>query len=276
MNRPPKWGSLFLIVVGVVLLALFLYLQRRGATKGIDNLLISLSSHIQKQFYFLGSGTRRVLDHYVWLVNTKTHNEGLEKEVQELRSLLAQFNEVRLENERLRHNLQFRESVQNRLIPAHIMAHDVSSDFLGVRIDRGEKDGVQVGMGVISAGGVVGRILRATIHTADVRTLMDPGSNIDAVIQRSRVRGILSGQSRQLMCEMKYVDKLDDVLVNDLVVSSGFGGIFPKGLMVGYVTSVMPSNNGVLQTVSVKSAVDIHRLEEVFIVVPSTSPEKDS
>ena len=75
---------------------------------------------------------------------------------------------------------------------------------------------------------------------------------------------------------MKYVDRLEDVAVNDTVVSSGFGGIFPKGLLIGYVSAVIPSPNGILQTVTVKSAVDIYRLEEVFIVLPPAEPEKTS
>ena len=84
----------------------------------------------------------------------------------------------------------------------------------------------------------------------------------------------MTGQAKQLTCRMKYLDRLEDVAVNDVVVSSGFGNIFPKGLLVGYVTSVVPSPNGILQNVTVKSAVDIYRLEEVFIVFPPAESEK--
>jgi rod shape-determining protein MreC len=75
---------------------------------------------------------------------------------------------------------------------------------------------------------------------------------------------------------MKYVDRLEDVAINDAVLSSDFGHIFPKGLLIGYVSAVVPSQNGILQTVTVKSAVDIYRLEEVFVVFPPDEPEKTS
>jgi rod shape-determining protein MreC len=133
-----------------------------------------------------------------------------------------------------------------------------------------------VGLGVISPSGVVGRVHRVTKRYADVLTLIDPTSNIDAIIQRSRARGIISGQSKQMTCRMKYVDRLEDVAINDAVLSSDFGNIFPKGLLIGYVSAVVPSQNGILQTVTVKSAVDIYRLEEVFVVFPPDEPEKTS
>jgi len=155
-----------------------------------------------------------------------------------------------------------------------VIAHDVSSDYFLIRIDRGERDGVTVGLGVISTAGLVGRVQRVTPSYSDVLTLIDPTSNIDAIIQRSRARGIISGQAKQLSCRLKYVDRLEDVAVNDTVVASGFGAIFPKGLLLGYVTAVSPNNNGILQTITVKSAVDIYRLEEVFLVFPSTEPAK--
>jgi rod shape-determining protein MreC len=113
-----------------------------------------------------------------------------------------------------------------------------------------------------------------TPNYADVVTVLDPTSNVDIVVQRSRVRGILSGLEGELSCTLKYIDRLDDVLKDDTVVASGFGNIFPKGLLVGQVTSVTPDRNGVIKAVTVKTAVDIYRLEEVFIVVPPPEPEK--
>ncbi len=169
-----------------------------------------------------------------------------------------------------------RSVVTEKLVVAHVIAHDISSDYFGIRIDKGADEGMKVGMGVISPSGVVGRVLRVTPHFSDVITLLDPDSSVDVIIQRSRARGILSGESKSLLCTMRYVDRLEDVQAKDVVVASGFGGIFPKGLLVGYVTGVQPDTNGILQTITVKSAVDIYRLEEVFIVLPPAEPKKTS
>jgi rod shape-determining protein MreC len=231
---------------------------------------------MQRNLFYFSHGSRQILDRYLFLVNAQKQNEDLQKEIELLRTKATALQEVEMENARLREALQFRERVEQPLLPAHVIATDVSNDYFGVRVDKGSLQGIKVGMGVISPSGLVGRVLRTAPNYSDVLTLVDPTSNLDAIIQRSRARGIISGQSKQLTCKMKYLDRLEDVAVNDTVVSSGFGNIFPKGLLVGYVTAVIPSANGILQTVTVKPAVDIYRLEEVFIVFPPTQPEKTS
>jgi rod shape-determining protein MreC len=271
-----KYAFFALFTLCICVLALYIHRHRQGQTGKIDNFLISVAGQMQKNVFYVGHGTRAILDHYLFLVNTQKQNEDLDKEVAYLRTKLAALQEVELENTRLRQSLDFREQIQQPLLAAHVVAHDVSSDYFGIRVDKGSDDGVKVGLGVISPNGLVGRVLRVARHYSDVLTLVDPTSNIDVVIQRSRARGILSGQSKQLTCKLKYLDRLEDVAVNDTVVASGFGAIFPKGLLVGYITVVVPNPTGILQTVMVKSAVDINRLEEVFIVFPPTEPEKTS
>lgn len=274
MPNQRKYAFFAFFTFWVCTLALYIYLQRQGQTLGLDNFLVSAAGGLQKNLFYLGRGARSVGDHYLFLVNAKKQNEELEKEVAYLRTKVTALQEVELENGRLRQALQFRDTVDQKLVPAHVIAHDVSSDYFLIRIDKGERDGIRPGFGVISPNGLVGRVKRVTASYSDVLTLVDPTSNVDAIIQRSRARGIVSGQSKTLTCKMKYVDRLEDVAVNDTIVSSGFGTIFPKGLLVGFVTAVIPNSNGVLQTVTVKSAVDIYRLEEVFVVFPSAEPEK--
>lgn len=271
-----KYAFFALITLSVCLLALYIHRHRQGQTGRIDNILISSAGAVQKHLFYFSHGSRTILDHYLLLVNTKRHNELLEAEVGELRSQIAALKEAELENQRLRESLDFKAREVHRLVPAHVVAHDVSGDYFEIRLDRGADFGVEKGMGVLSSHGVVGRVLHVTAHYSDVLTLIDPTSSIDAIIQRSRARGILSGQSKQLTCKLKYIERNDDVQVNDTVLSSGYDDIFPKGLLMGYVTAVIPSANGILQTVTVKSAVDIYRLEEVFIVFPSGESKKTS
>lgn len=271
-----KYAFFALLTLCVCILALYIQRHREGQTGRIDNFLINSTGHVQENLFFFSRGFRRILDHYLFLVNAQKKNEEYEKEVAYLRTKVSALQEVELENGRLRESLEFRERIPQRLLAAHVVAHDVSADYVGIRIDKGERNGVKKGMGVISPSGLVGRVLRVSKSYSDVLTLVDPTSNIDAVVQRSRARGMITGQSKELICKMKYVDRLEDIVVNDTVVSSGFDGIFPKGLLVGYVTAVVPSSTGILQSVTIKSAVDIFRLEEVFIVFPPGEPEKTS
>jgi len=256
------------------IVALYVHVHRQGRTTWIDKGLISVTGGLQSFVSNFGQGIKGLVDHYFLLVNAKKRNEELESEVGLLRSRVIAQDEILIENKRLQEQLSFKSKDKEQLLSARVVAHDVSPDFLGIRIDRGSNDGVQLGMGVVHTSGVVGRVLRVTPLYSDVQTLLDPSSNIDVVVQRSRARGILSGQSKQLSCKLKYIDRLDDVMVNDTLVSSDFGHVFPKGLFVGTVTAVIPNSNGILQTVAVKSAVDIYRVEEVFLVFPPKQPEK--
>ncbi len=274
MPTQKKYAFFALVTLCVCVLALYIYRHRQGETGRIDSLLISVAGGVQKNFFFLGRGGRSVFDHYFSLVNTQKRNEELEKELASLTTRLALMKEMESENERLRQGLDLRKQISPTLKAAHVIAHDISQDYYGLRIDLGSEGGLKPGMGVISPSGVVGRILRVTPHYADVVTVLDPTSNIDVVIQRSRVRGILSGLAGALACKLKYVDRLDDVTKDDTVVASDFGQVFPKGTLVGYVSAVAPDRNGVIQTVTVKSAVDIYRLEEVLIVFPPPESAK--
>lgn len=271
-----KYAFFAVLTLSICALALYIHRHRQGKTGFIDNLIISTTGHLQQQSNYFVRGAQSFVDQYLLLVNTKRENEDLKREVAFLRAKLAGLQEIQLENSRLRESLRFASEVGYRQIAAHVIAHDVSSDYFGIRIDRGAKDGVEIGMGVISPAGVVGRVLRVTDGFSDVLTVVDPTSNVDAVIQRTRARGILSGLAKDGLCSLKYVDRLEDVAVNDTVVSSGFGSIFPKGLLIGYVTSVVVNPSGVLQKVTIKSAVDIYRLEEVFVVFPPSKSEKVS
>lgn len=276
MPSQRKYTFILAVTLCICLLAVYIHRHREGKTGKLDDLLISGSGAVQRPFFFFSHKLRSALDHYLFLVDTKRHNEDLEQEVFALRRKIAELTGLELENQRLRESLEFKKKADFKVLSARVIAHDVSSDYFEIRLDRGLEDGVRKGMGIISNGGVVGRALHVTPHYTDVLTLVDPTSNIDAVIQRSRARGIITGENKYLTCKMKYVDRLDDVAVSDVVLSSGFDSIFPAGLLMGYITSVVPGGNGILQSVTVKSAVDVFRLEEVFIVLPPSQQEKAS
>lgn len=276
MHQQRKYAFLAVISLFTCAFSFYIFLHREGRTQYLDNMLIGVSGTVQEGAFSFGKGVRSLFENYVNLVQTKRNNEELQKEVFNLKSGLVRLNEIEIENKRLRESLDLKSRVTHRMLSSQVVAHDVSSDYYSMRIDRGAADGVKEGMGVVSPLGVVGRIWKVTDHYSDVITLIDPTSNLDVVVQRSRVRGILSGQSKQLICRLKYIDRLEDVLVNDIIISTDFGSTFPKGLLVGYVTQANYNSSGIQQTVVVKPAVDIYRLEEVFVVFPTDrSTEKN-
>ena len=153
-----------------------------------------------------------------------------------------------------------------------MVAFDPSGWFQTILIDKGRNDGVVLDMAVVSAEGLVGRVIGVGKHHAKVLLILDGNSAVDAYIQSSRARGVLVGLGREL-CLLKYVQRNEDVQVGDKVISSGMGGVFPKGLLVGTVQGVVRGSSGLFQRVEVEPAVNFSRLEEVMVVI-QPPPEK--
>jgi rod shape-determining protein MreC len=132
-------------------------------------------------------------------------------------------------------------------------------------VNKGEKDGVTKDMAVATSEGVVGRVIEVSPDTAKVLLITDANSSLDVIIQRSRAHGIMEGKIDEV-CILKYVQKNEDVQVGDIVITSGLGGIFPKGLVVGKVSQVDRKRPGIFQHIEVSPAVDLSRIEEVLIL----------
>ena len=135
---------------------------------------------------------------------------------------------------------------------------------------------MQKGMAVISPEGVVGQILKTAPHYATVLLITDYNSAIDAIVQRTRAKAIVEGKEEN-RCQLKYLLRTEDVAVGDIVITSGLGGIFPKGLTVGEIRKVEKKGHGVFQYAELVPSVDLTKLEEVLILsaLPSLPPQPE-
>ena len=231
-----------------------------------DRWIVGLTSPIQ-------SGLQWALDHgvsafqnYVYLWNTRKENLRLIETNRRLVNEVGQLRETGQENVRLRTLLDFREKLRLQTVTARVIAKDASTEFRAIRLNRGESSGVFKDMAVVTAEGVVGRVLWTTAGTADVVTVVDTLSAIDAIDERSRARGIIEGMTEDL-CQLRFALRTDDIAPGDLLISSGLGGIFPKGVAVGRVSKVTRKPYGITQEIEVKPAVDLTKLEEVLVIV---------
>ncbi len=202
---------------------------------------------------------------YIHLWHTKKTNTQLFEENKKLLNQIAQLKEAQNENIRLRSLLDFREKLELDTVIARVIARDISTDFRAIRINRGEIAGIKKGMAVVTHEGVVGRVLRATANTADVVTILDLLSAVDSIIERSRARGVVEGLTDDT-CLLKFVLRTDDIQIGDQLISSGLGGIFPKGVPVGVISKVTKKEFGITQDVEVRPSVDFTKLEEVMVV----------
>lgn len=197
-----------------------------------------------------------------------------------LEQKLANQDEVVAENIRFRQLLNYKEShPEFTMTVAGVITKDYGTWTNTFTIDRGEVDGIEPNMAVVVPSGVVGFITDVYPHSARVQTLLDPRSAIGVIIQRpeSRLAGVVKGDgNRPNEPIMVNIARDGDVLVGDKLITSGYGGIYPKGLLVGNVINIENDREGFVKNATIKPTVDFHRLEEVFIITSSTvqSPEK--
>lgn len=202
---------------------------------------------------------------YLWLIDTEEQNQTLRTENRRLRGALTDLQEVRLANERLRKLLDFREVSGLSGVAARIIAVDASSLFRTVLIDKGRQHGLREGLPVVVAEGAVGRVIKCTPRQSRVLLITDASSSAAALVQRSRTRAICRGQGDYLTLE--FALRRDDIAVGDLIVTSGTGGIFPKGLVLGRTSNIERGTYGLFQTVTLIPEVDFTRLEEVLVLL---------
>jgi rod shape-determining protein MreC len=205
---------------------------------------------------------------YVNLVGVEKENRELRERLRLLEGRHQHDTEVEIENQRLARLLAFQTDVPSQVVTARVIGKDASGIFQSFVLDRGERDGIAAGMAVVSAGGVVGRIAQASPHGSRVLLLSDHNSGVDALVQRTRARGLVEGALNRT-CSMKYIKRGDEVGVDDVVVTSGLDGIFPKGILIGRVSAVTRKDFGLFQVAEVAPAVDFSTLEEVLVL---TSP----
>lgn len=260
-----------LILAVIPLIALNAGGKRPADWHWLDRAAVRISAPAQNAISWTIDTAWNSLEKYLFVIHTHDLNQELNLENRKLLSELAAFREVALENDRLKKLIEFNTAAAGRKIIARVIAQDVSQEFRVVRVNKGSIRGVEAGMAAITPEGIVGRVLRVGSDYSDVLTILDSSSAVDALVQRSRSRGIAEGLTEDAIV-IKYLRRTDDIQAGDLVVSSGIGGIFPKGLTIGKVSSVKKQSFGITQTVEVAPAVDFSKLEEITLIDPPDLP----
>lgn len=201
------------------------------------------------------------------LADFRFANEVLREQNLQLSIELAGLREAKLENERLRGLLDFKLRNQGRgeYLAAKVIARDPDRVVNTILIDLGYEDGVRERMPVVTAEGLVGRILETQLGTAVVQLLLDRNCRVSAVVQRAtRTQGIVKVEAG--VFHLDNVPLRSDIEAGDDVVSSGLGGIFPEGLRVGTVASLGDEELGLFREVVLAPGVNFSSLEEVFVL----------
>lgn len=226
------------------------------------DLAVPVQKMVSTPIEFARSGFRD----YVALLEVREENESLRDRLAAISEENLQLREALVASGRLARIAEMRDDFEIPMLPAELVGLDVSAWFRSGLIDRGRQHGVFSGMPVINEQGLVGLVTATSRSAAKLMLLIDRQSAVDAVVQRSRSRGIVRG-SRGDNLEFEFVVRDGDVQPGDVLVTSGLGGVYPKGLRIGEVTEVSASDSKMLRTASVRPAVEFGRLEQVFVML---------
>jgi len=238
----------------------------RSTWNPAEQFIIEITSPFQKFIQQTVNFTKRFWLSYFNLVDVRKENWRLEKEIDALRMENSRYRELLASQERLQELLKFKHSINLPVMAAQVIGLDPTGWFKTVIIDKGRGVGLRPNLAVVNASGVVGRIVSVSPNYAKVLLIIDQNSAVDCLAQRSRARGIVKGLSTEI-CKLEYVVKSSDVVEGDLVITSGLGGVFPKGIAVGWVSNIKGIYSGLFKDIEIRPAVDFSKLEEVLVIL---------
>ncbi len=214
----------------------------------------------------LSQGVRDSYDSFAqfWSVYG-THGQLLQQN-EELERKLVQMEEYQKENERLRKLLDFKKEIPGKTIPALVIGWDLAPWRKTILIDKGQVHGIHKKMAVVNSQGLVGRVIETSQSTSRVILLLDIESRVSALLQESRDLGVVEGDGSSFL-RMTHIDRQSSVKMSDRVLSSGFGGVYPKGVPVGTIEMVGTERNGLELFAVAKPLVNFSKLEEVLVMV---------
>jgi rod shape-determining protein MreC len=261
-------GYLFLSVMLGHILLISAQVNSRSGVPVLEAVTFGVFAEVERVISSGFSSVRHVWSGYAGLRNLKSQNDALTRDLEAAKIALQQQRTLADRTRSLERLLDLRDRSKLNTLAAEIIAAGATPDFRTLTIDKGTREGVRADMAVIAPPGVVGRVVMPSTRAAKVQLLVDRNAAAGALIERSRAQGVVMGGGDDRL-RMDYVSEVADVIVGDLVVTSGIDGIYPKGYVIGQVESVEKSGTA-YKTITVKPAVDFTSLEEVLVVLTPT------
>ncbi len=242
-------------------------IKSKYAYNTLDKIILYLVSPLQEFIVHTEKKSTNFFDTYINLVNLEKKNKDLESELNRMYFVVNQFEETKIENERLRKMLEFKKESPYEIVAAEIIAKDATSYGRTIRVNVGSRNNVTVNSAVISYHGIVGKVISTLDNYSDIMLITDTMSAVDVLSQRSRARGIARGSVNEpLKLSLDFVSREEDIQKGDAIVTSGLGGIWPKGLLVGMVSTIEKGDEFLFRLVEIEPSTDFSKLEEVFII----------
>lgn len=256
---------IILIFVSIIFLSLYFRENEQGILHRGQSMGLAIVSPVQRVASAIISPFSNAWGFLGRIGYLSSQNVDLKQENARLRRQLVDRNELQGENDRLRTLIGWKKDSGFRTVTATVIGRPPSNWEQTIIINTGSSAGIKVDMPVVVADGLVGRIARVSPWSSEVQLIIDQRSGVGGLIQTTRESGVVEGDiNRQL--HLSYVAKDSKVKVGDVVVTSGYGGVFPKGVLVGTVAAAKDRAYSLFKEIEIHSEVDFGRLEEVLVI----------
>jgi len=261
-------GYLFLAVTLGQILLVSAQVNSKSGVPVIESVTFGIFSEVQRGLSGGFLGLRSVWTGYIGLRHVKAENDALKRDLAAAQVVVQEQRALVDRTRGLENLLGLRQQLKLNTVAAEIIGAAAAPDFRTLTIDKGTRDGVRADMSVIAPAGVVGRLVVPSLRSAKVQLLIDRNAAAGAIIERTRAQGVVVGGGDDRL-RMEYVSEVFDIVVGDVVVTSGIDGIYPKGFVIGQVESIERAG-GAYKRITIKPAVDFRSLEEVLVVLTPT------
>lgn len=264
-----------LCIVSILILTLYIREGDTGAVHSVRSGVETVATPLRYAGSFVARPFNAIGNIASNLTASKESLSDLKKENQRLTAKVAELSESKKTAARLEKMLKLKSTYNLKSTAAKIIGTSGDGYTSTVTIDKGSADGMKLNMPVTSSVGVIGQIIEVSRSTSKVRLLTDENSGISAMVQDTRAQGMLHGQADGTL-KLDYVTSDSDVKVGDIIITSGIGGVYPKGLPLGTITAVDKSTNSVYYTITVKAQATMENNEEVLVITSLTDDQSAS
>jgi rod shape-determining protein MreC len=257
----------FIIATFIALFMLMFQTHANEGTSRFQSVVQTVTYPLQGSVSSVASTFKNLWYSYISLIDVNEDNKLLRRELQDMEEKMNRHIENSVQFLRLRDQLLFASKKIKEKIFAEIIGESVDNNHDISLINRGSNQLVQHNYVVLRKEGLVGRIQSVSPFQSSVQLITDHRSRVSALIQRNRIRGLIYGTHQGL--EMRQINQHANIKIGDRVISSGLGGLYPKGLLIGWVKEIRHQKHELFKTAILDSAVDFNQIEEVFVIVPS-------
>ena len=263
------------IIINLFACCLLLYFAVQRSTvirdqSPFESWVIDVIAPIQRMITDTSRHINEFTTNYIFNVGAMEKVTELNFKISEMESRIFELEQMLNSAKSQNKLIEIYDSTDRPKVLANVISVDTSKLNKMIRVNKGKKHGVELQSAVVTHRGIVGFVYRISDNFSDVLTLLDSKSRIDGIIQRTESHGIVEGDLQGL-AKMKYIKRRDPIVLDDQIVTSGLGNIYPKGIKIGTVSEIQRQSYGISQHVLIQPSVDFSKLQDVLILAPKFS-----